>query len=1127
MPELSFAHKRTFASVTSVSMCFVFLMFCSLRTDAAIRDGRVDPNFDLTPIVFGEPSAAVDRLVPLANGQILVGGAFVTISGSDSSGIARLNADGTFDDSFLGQANAGVTGIFPLSSGQILITGAFTSYGGVARNRVARLNSNGDLDQTFNPSIGTDFIRIVAVQPDEKIIIVGNFLSIGGVPRSRIARLHPDGTLDLSFNGGAGPNNNTVYKGLIQNDQKIVLFGEFSSYDGVNRNSIARINADGSLDSTFVPEPPTGTNWAYFDGSFTLDEKIYLAAYIPGSYKVIRINQNGTLDASFSQSPPTTSGRILAVLALPDGKVVAGGEFGGFFVNGTIHNQSNLVKLNSNGSIDTSFTAQTVPQSAVRSLSLLPDDKVLVGGNYRQLNSIRRGGIGRLNPDSTSDLSFLGFVGRPVTFYSTHVYPDGSFLLGGDFDAVDRTFIANLIRVRPDGSIDETFRPDSSLDTRVWAIAVQQDQKILLGGYANSFKGPRKGLLRINSDGTLDSNFDTVITPDTNVFSIVPLSDGKILISGDFRTINGVTRRGIARLNSNGSLDTSFNPNLDSLVVWTLRVQADGKILLGGEIFQVNGTTVGDLARLNSDGTLDTSFQIGSGANNTVYSIAILPNGAIYVGGSFSSFNGSSRRNIVRLTTSGAIDQSFRPVRLGGFSQRVWAILPLANGQLVLGGSMSSQINAGPRAGIMRLFDDGRIDYSFNVESVIRPFSSTGEVLGLALQPDNGIVAVGQFETINGLSRWGAARLLTFPYPTRPIFDFDGDGITDQSVFRPSNGSWQIRRSRVQFPFSVTLGTPTDKLVPGDYDGDFLTDAAVYRPADGVWSIYNIALETITTHALGVPNDIPAPGDFDGDGKTDTAVFRPSTGNWWINRSRDGLTAIQYGTYGDLPVVGDYDGDGRSDVAVYRPLTGEWLILRSTAGEVRFQLGNVSDHAVPADYDGDRKTDIGIFRSNTGIWEIILSTTGKTFALPFGSQGELPVPGNYDSDDKCDLAVFRASDNSWRVLRSTDGTVVNSFWGQNGDIPVHNAFVRVANFVSITGRVFSPSGTGLRNTEVTLVDSQNVVRTARTSTFGAYTIENAVPGNYTLLASSRRYQFLPRPIQVNGNMSHINFTGME
>jgi Tol biopolymer transport system component len=162
-----------------------------------------------------------------------------------------------------------------------------------------------------------------------------------------------------------------------------------------------------------------------------------------------------------------------------------------------------------------------------------------------------------------------------------------------------------------------------------------------------------------------------------------------------------------------------------------------------------------------------------------------------------------------------------------------------------------------------------------------------------------------------------------------PPADFDGNGTTDFSVFRPSSGTWFVHNGA-----AAIWGTSGDIAVPGDYDGNGTTDFAVFRPSTGIWDVHNGA-----SAQFGTSGDIPVPGDYDGNGTTDFAVYRPSTGTWFV---RNGASAI-WGTSGDIPVPGDYDGNGTTDFAVFRPSTGTWFVRNGASA----QFGTSGDIALP------------------------------------------------------------------------------------------------------------------------------------------------------------------------------------
>jgi hypothetical protein len=273
-------------------------------------------------------------------------------------------------------------------------------------------------------------------------------------------------------------------------------------------------------------------------------------------------------------------------------------------------------------------------------------------------------------------------------------------------------------------------------------------------------------------------------------------------------------------------------------------------------------------------------------------------------------------------------------------------------------------------------------------------------------------------------------------------FDFDGDGKTDLSIFRPAPGEWWYSRSSDGGNYAAQFGNAADKLVPGDFTGDGKADVAVWRPSSGEWFVLRSEDSSYFSFPFGATGDIPAPSDYDGDGLADQAVFRPQAATWYIRYSSSGQVAIQsFGLPGDKPVPADYDGDGRSDIAIFRPGAGEWWIRKSSdASVIAFQFGTGSDRPAAGDYTGDGKADAAFWRPSTGEWFILRSENYSYFAFPFGTAGDVPAPGDYDGDGRFDAAVFRPSDSTWYIQKTTAGIFIQRF-GQAGDVPVPNAFI--------------------------------------------------------------------------------------
>ncbi len=271
------------------------------------------------------------------------------------------------------------------------------------------------------------------------------------------------------------------------------------------------------------------------------------------------------------------------------------------------------------------------------------------------------------------------------------------------------------------------------------------------------------------------------------------------------------------------------------------------------------------------------------------------------------------------------------------------------------------------------------------------------------------------------------------------LANFDADGQSDISVFRPSNGVWYSLNSSDGNFQAVQFGANGDKVVSGDYDGDGTSDFAVFRPSTGVWYILKSSGGFLITQ-FGANGDIPVVGDYDGDLKTDLALWRPSTGVWYILRSSNGSYDIrQFGLGTDKIAQGDYDADGKTDLAVWRPSTGVWYIWKSSDNNFAIVgFGLSGDKPVQGDYDGDGRTDLAVFRPSDGVWYLLQSRNGFA-ALQLGNSTDKPAPADFDGDGKTDISIFR--DGVWYVLRSSDSNFTIVSFGLNGDIPVSSGYI--------------------------------------------------------------------------------------
>ncbi len=1026
----------------AMAMTIFAVCFTAISTNGA--SGNVDTTFQ-TRI---EHSGTIRRTAVQPDGKIIVVGNFGKFDENNRNNIARLNADGSFDASFNpgSGSNGNILRVLVQTDGKILICGQFTEFNSVSRLGLARLNADGSLDNSFIPPVNEiptslPTFYAIALQTDGKILVGGQILvTSGGNLFYNILRLNTDGSLDTSFRESATITSvGAILSIALQPDGKILASGNF-----VHR--FVRLNSDGSLDSSFNSE-----NWQpdgiIFEIKIQNDGKIVVggdfARYFIQNNTLLdrkgiaRLNANGNLDLSFS-SGNIRYNTVNAIALQTDGKIIIGTE----------QTESKLVRLNSDGSPDNSFNDNRYINKGVYSATILADGKLLISGAFTRFSNLTgnpqvvyRNGIARLNADASPDASFNSGTGAVLTnsenttVRAIKVQNDGKALIGGNFNLVNGKGRPNFALINADGTLAESFNPiyeirgeSSAANDFVYAVTTQPDGKILIGGLLGGYGNQSvQRILRFFPNGELDQTFQPVNSP---IFprALETQADGKIFAAG----FDGVGN--IVRFNNDGSIDNSFNAGSGANnLIYALKIQSDGKIIIGGDFTTFNGNPRQRIVRLNSNGTFDFNFLAGTSADGSVNSIAVQPDGQILIAGAFSNVRGVSRNGIARLTVEGSLDTSFNPAP--GFNAFVSSIALQADSKIIAGGAFT-MYNGNISQNVARLNPNGSLDNLFNAGSGV---NSGAVVRTVGVQPNGKVVLGGDFTAFNNQNKLRLVRLQS-GNDSRAQFDFDGDGGTDISIFRPTAGEWWYLKSSNGGNAVFQFGQSTDKLIPADFTGDGKTDVAFFRPSTGQWFVLRSEDSSFYAFPFGINGDIPAPADYDGDGKADVAVFRPSNSTWYISKSSGGTIIQQFGASGDIPAVGDYDGDGKSDIAIFRQSAAEWWILRSSAGLIAYQFGANSDKPVQGDFTGDGKTDIAVFRPSNGNWFVLRSEDNSFFAFPFGTVGDSPLSGDFDGDGKVDAGVFRPSNSTWYIQRTTAGTLIQQF-GVAGDKPIPNIFV--------------------------------------------------------------------------------------
>ena len=610
----------------------------------------------------------------------------------------------------------------------------------------------------FDPN--PDFsVRAVAAQADGKILIGGEFTSLspnGGaaVIRNRIARLNPNGSLDTTFDPNANESVNVI---VVQPDGKILIAGDFTTLApsggaAVVRNRIARLNPNGSLDTAFNPNANAVVSaiTVQADGKILVGGAFTGANSIGGQTRNCIARLDATTGAADSFNPNATTfaftPSVGTIAVQADGKILVGG----FFNNIGGQTRNRIARLDAATGAADSFdpNASAVGGGSVSEIAVQPDGKVLVGGVFTTVGGQSRNCIARLDPATGAADSWNPNPDNAV--HAMAVQPDGRVLIGGDFASVGgmTTFMARLDPVT--GAPEAGFNPGTN--ERVVAIAVQADGKILAGGFFTSAGGAtRSRIARLETDGRLDRTLNLNAVAGYILATAVQ-PDGKIVIGGAFSSVLSVPRNNIARLHPDGTLDTQFSPNPNGDVA-AIAVQYGGDIVLGGSFTTVltNGSAPGSapavrnrIARVHRHGGLDPNFN--PNANGDVRALVVSYE-KILVGGEFTSIGGATRNRIARLDHNGTFDEHFDP----NASSAVFSIALQADGKILVGGQFTS-IGGETRNYLARL------EATFGVADAFNP--NPNEVLRcIAVQPDGKILVAGLFTHVGGMDRNRIARL--------------------------------------------------------------------------------------------------------------------------------------------------------------------------------------------------------------------------------------------------------------------------------------------------------------------------------------------------------------------------------
>ncbi|MEI8242155.1 MAG: delta-60 repeat domain-containing protein [bacterium] len=367
-------------------------------------------------------------------------------------------------------------------------------------------------------------------------------------------------------------------------------------------------------------------------------------ALLAGSLALVASAQTPSVDTDFN---PGANNTVTAFALQPDGKILVGGSF--TTLGGLTRNH--IGRLHVNGSVDADFDPGA--NGDVSSLAVQPDGRIVVAGAFTIIGGQSRNHLACLETNGTVVAAFNPGVNGTISALA--VQANGSIVLGGSFTTLGGVSCTNLARVDSSGTADATFHPNADDQGQVLSVAIQpSDGKILIVGTFTKVGTPTTShnrIARILSNGLVDGTFTASAGLIYEVpFVVTVQANDSILVGGSFTRINTTDRNNLARMDSSGVTDSTFNPNVDQMV-YALAMQSDGKILLAGTFGTVGGSTRNYIARIGANGTVDAGFDMGAGGN--VNALAVQADGKILVGGQFSSLGSVNRAFIGRLNATG------------------------------------------------------------------------------------------------------------------------------------------------------------------------------------------------------------------------------------------------------------------------------------------------------------------------------------------------------------------------------------------------------------------------------------------------------------------------------------------
>ena len=644
-------------------------------SSSGVADVAFSPVFSIAGAVASGSARfaiSIDCLMLTGTGDIIAGGTFTMVNGTGRTCLAKLSPAGILDSAYAPEVantssfppysseGASVYSLADAGGDRLYVGGAFTSVGGVSRKYVARLDSLGAVDPAFNPPISislggsSNVVTDLAVDSSGRVLVAGSFYFV--------------------FSGESSPRRNMVR-----------LDGSGVPTEGVfDSSSTADIQA-----------LPGGGYWVSKSGTSWSGGEL--------QFPVSRFLDNGTKDSSFSfdlrrRKPSLNS--LQPVSVVPGRGVLVTNmwmrEAGGL-------ETGSLALLLPSGQVDPSFQPSVVPSTGVKTSLVLPDGRILIGGYFSTVGGLPRPNLALLEPDGSPVPGFDLGSGPSGTVDFLRLMPTGRILVGGTFTSINGELakdvaLLDLTALNATGNlvIEEILEARYGTETAYFNVLAIVKEALVGGAVIlpinadtmggdpapgqtkrltvrfRSNRGERSAKFSGGSTLSLpntawdsrliDPAFKSAHTETLFLEDAAGMSDGRILLLGSFSTFAGYPIKNLIRLRADGSVDTGFQPSSYFSFFYPdmVRVSPTDQIYIGAFNLGLTGSSAyRSIYRLTSSGGNDSSFACPAFLDSWVYAILFPPGGGLLCGGSFGSTDTGERKNLARLTETGAVDTRF------------------------------------------------------------------------------------------------------------------------------------------------------------------------------------------------------------------------------------------------------------------------------------------------------------------------------------------------------------------------------------------------------------------------------------------------------------------------------------